>query len=166
MRKVTELLKDFAYVTITKLAEKTWKVIKPRTHGARVLLVTETHILLAQRRASDNWTLPGGGISKNENYGLGALRELREETNISLDHVDFLLGTYLSSKEGKRDTVYIVVKKIEKTLEAQPTFEIQNAQWFPLNELPEKTTPATKFRIQEYLAGKRNIQGKWLEYNF
>lgn len=136
-----------------------WRIFKPVTLGARIMLVTEEKVFLVQPRTLNYWNIPGGGIGKHESPEQGALRELFEETGIRSDKADYLLGTYTSSDEGKRDTVYIFIKKVREEFVAVSDIEIGQSGWFYFGELPEGTTSRTKMRIQEYLAGKRDING-------
>lgn len=156
-------LKNIFYATTLFFARIYWKVFKPLTHGARILLVTDTKVLLVQPRTLDYWNLPGGGMHKNEDPEKAAIREIHEEIGIEIDSVDFLLGTYILSDEGKRDTVYIFVKKVQNELLPHPDIEIGRAEWFAFDNLPDTVTGRTKMRITEYLAGKKNITGLFKE---
>lgn len=158
-------LKNIFYATILASARIYWKVFKPITHGARILIVTDTKVLLVQPRTLNYWNLPGGGMHQNEDPEKAAIREIYEEIGIEIDSVDFLLGTYTSSDEGKRDTVYIFVKKVSTELSPHPDIEIGRAQWFDFNNLPEGVTSRTLMRIKEYLSGKKNITGLFKEFH-
>lgn len=164
-----ERLKDLIYGTALFFAKLHWKICKPVTFGARIILTNKEKFLLVQHRRSKTWNLPGGGIKKHENPELAGIRELYEETGLQIENADYLLGTYISKGEGKHDTVYIYVKNIdEKFLEnakIYPAIELQDAQWFDYNNLPETITKNTKYRIDEYLASKRDIDGLWGEIN-
>ncbi len=156
-------IKNLIYKTAYIIIRVYWRVFKPVTHGARILLVTDTKILLVQPRALKYWNIPGGGIKRKENPEQGAIRELYEETGIKIDSVDYLLGTYISSDEGKHDTIYFYIKRVEQELSTQNDIEIGNSGWFHFDQLPDGTTSRTKMRIQEYLEGMRNIEGLYKE---
>lgn len=138
-----------------------WRIAKPVTYGARVLLVHNNQVLLVQPRKSNYWNFPGGGIKKTEDPGTGALRELFEETGIVVNHIDYRLGEYCSKAEGKRDTVFIVVATTNDSIIPKLEIEIQRAEWFPFDQLPKNITKPTLWRIDEYRTGKRNISGVW-----
>lgn len=158
-------IKNLLYKAILTIAKIYWKICKPVTSGARVLLVTNTRVLLVQPRTMDYWNLPGGGIHKHESPEHAAIRELHEEVRISIEATDYLLGTYNASDEGKRDTVYIFVKKVPNESTPHPDIEIGRAEWFEFDALPNEVTPRTRMRIQEYRAGKKNIIGLFKELN-
>lgn len=138
-----------------------WRIIKPVTYGARVLVVHDKELLLVQPRKSNYWNFPGGGIKKTEDPAQGALRELREETGIIINEVDYQLGEYCSKAEGKRDTVVIFVATAPNKVIPKLEIEIQQAAWFPFDQLPETLTKPTRWRINEYLQGLRGLKGVW-----
>lgn len=154
-------IKNRLYGISLFFAKLHWRLFKPATSGARMILVAKNKVFLVQHRNSHTWNLPGGGIKKNENPSKGALRELFEETKIQIESSDYLLGTYSSNQEGKRDTVYIFVKEIPEMLQPRPALELRDARWFSLDHLPETATRSTRSRIEEYQKGECGIQGSW-----
>lgn len=158
-----EFSKNRLYGTSLFLMKLYWSLFKPETFGARIILIHDKKVLLVQHRNSKFWNLPGGGINKNEDPEIGTLRELYEETKIKIDKADYLLGTYCSKAEGKRDKVFIYVKETDNEIIPKLSIELKDARWFPLDELPENATPSTRFRVGEYLQGLKNIDGVWNE---
>ena len=160
-----ERLKDLIYGTALFFAKLHWRICKPVTFGSRVILINKEKFLLVQHRRSKTWNLPGGGIKKHENPELAGIRELYEETGLKIENMDYLLGTYISKGEGKHDTIYIYVKNTDENIlentKINLAMELQDAGWFDYNNLPETITKNTKYRIDEYLAGKRDIDGLW-----
>lgn len=158
-------LKNKLYKTLLFFARIYWRIFKPVTYGARIMIICKNKILLVQPRTLKYWNLPGGGINKKEGPEKGALREIREELGIKLDKADYLLGTYTSNAEGKKDTVYIFVKKIEEEIVPKIDIEIGQAGYFNIESLPETTTKPTKYRIQEFLSNQKNLSGLWTKNN-
>lgn len=161
--KIKEFTKDIIYSVALIGARLYWRIAKPITYGARVLLVYKDQVLLVQSRRSNYWNFPGGGIKKAEEPSQGALRELLEETGIRIEHFDYLLGEYHSKAEGKRDTVFIIVAHVDSKTIPLLEIEIQKAEWFSFDNLPKKITKPTLWRIHEYMAEKRGIKGIWTE---
>ncbi len=157
--KLPDRIKNIIYGITLFLVRIYWRVFKPQTRGAKLFLVTDTKIFLVQPRTMSYWSFPGGGINKNESPEQAVIRELYEEVGIRIDSIDYLLGTYTTSDEGKRDTVYLFVKKVDQELAAYPDMEIGRAGWFGFDHLPEGVTSRVRMRIQEYQAGKRDIYG-------
>jgi 8-oxo-dGTP pyrophosphatase MutT (NUDIX family) len=166
---MSESLKNIIYTIAVSGAKIYWRVMKPRTYGARVVLLytnlgaAEPEVLLVQPRKSSYWNLPGGGIKRGEHPHSGALRELREETGIKVEGQVDTLGVYTSSQEGKQDTIHIVVAETSDRKIPRLEIEIQQAKWFPVSQLPEKITRPTQYRIQECLAGLRDLTGVWTQ---
>jgi 8-oxo-dGTP pyrophosphatase MutT (NUDIX family) len=160
-----ERFKDIFYIGSLSLMKAYWRIMKPITHGARILLVSGNEVLLVRHRRRTAWNLPGGGISLSEDPASGALRELYEETRIKFNAVDYCLGTYCAKSEGKRDTVYVFVKTIPEKIMPVCSLEIQEAKWFSVDNLPEHISRATGYRIGEYKEGLQNIDGFWINEN-
>ena len=152
-------MKDMAYALALTVARAYWRIFKPRTFGARLLLVHGNKILLVRPRGTDYWNFPGGGIRRGENPAEGAVRELKEETGIRNPGIEYCLGSYTSTKEGKRDTVYIYVASASSVEIPRLEIELQDAKWFEAGGLPEKTTRPTRLRIDEYAKGLKNLSG-------
>lgn len=59
------------------------------SHRTRLLLENDDSFLVVNNwLGTGKWNLPGGGLHKGEDPGLGLLRELYEETGVSLDAGD------------------------------------------------------------------------------
>lgn len=153
-------LKWLIYKITHPFVKLCWQIFKPKTYGARAIILNEANILLVKNINVNHWSLPGGKMDKGETPEECLLRELKEELALSISKTDYKLGEYLSNKEGKRDTVYIfVIKLLTSTFQRQ--WELQDAQWFPLSHLPENLSPAASRRISEFQNGSRNLISAW-----
>lgn len=150
------LFKYFVY----PLARVYWKIFNPKTEGARALVLFEDKVLLVKNLNLSYWTIPGGGISRKETPEQGLLRELKEELNLEVKSVEYQLGEYISSMEGKRDKIFIFVVKLSSPL-FMKKWELDDASWFPLNQLPENLSKAVLRRLTEYRAGDRDLLSIW-----
>lgn len=99
-------------------------------------------------------------MDDNESAEDCLVRELREELDLSLSSIDSKLGTFLSEKEGKRDTIHIFVIRLTNP-QFKRQWELQAAAWFDLHHLPEEISPAAKRRINEYLTGQKTVIKPW-----
>ena len=105
------------------------------------------------------WSLPGGKTEKNESPLDCAKREIHEELGVEIAPL-FQLGAYISQKEGKRDTISVFVAELkDKSFKKQ--WELSEAKWFDLDNLPSDTSPATSRRIGEYKNGLKDIHTDW-----
>lgn len=97
--------------------------------------------------------MPGGGIKKHETPEQAAIREVEEEIGVRIEQLDYRLGVYSNTKEGKNDTIYCFV--VELSQEPKYTkgifnFEISDIILASLEALPDRTSLATKTRVFEY----------------
>jgi len=148
------------------LRKKYWKVFKIETFGVRTLILKDNKILLVRHRYGNLWVMPGGQIDKNEDPKIAALRELQEEVGVNGLKIDYQLGYYKNTTGGKNDHVYcFVMTDFEINSISKRKFidflEIGEMAWFDLNQLPETISRATKSRIAEFLANKRDLVGAW-----
>jgi len=150
---------------IGRAARLYWRVRKPRTLGVRAVVVDQNdRIALVRHTYADQWYLPGGGVKKGESFEAALQRELREE--VALDHgrIERVLGVYHSRREAKDDHIVIFVVRVEidpaDRLQRADPMEIAEADWFPVDDVPAGTSPATGRRIAEYRAGMVGL-GAW-----
>lgn len=136
------------------------KTFMPITSGSRAILIREDKVLLVKNIGLDYWSLPGGGLEKNEDPEVCLIREVEEELKIKIDKTEYKLGEYCAKAEGKRDTVYIFVAN-SPTFEFKKQWEIDDAEWFTWENLPDTLSPATNRRIKEYLKGERGVKTTW-----
>lgn len=110
----------------------------------RVLLLHDNKVLLVRSYADNQkWSLPGGGIHKNEKPIKAATRELLEETGvvISEDSLKCIGENRLPvDRIWPRYAVIFYIAHLSRRPKIKITrpFEIIEAQWFSLDELPKK----------------------------
>jgi 8-oxo-dGTP pyrophosphatase MutT (NUDIX family) len=148
---------DLAY----QLQKWLWRVVRLRTRGVKVMLFNDRGEVLLIRNSygrSDRFVLPGGGVRPWEEPGAAAARELREEVGIEVARLQ-PVSIHMSSAEGKRDTIHL----FQGLTGEDPTtdgLEVEEAQFFCLDDLPAKTSAATRRRLSEY-CGQRAADGSW-----
>lgn len=150
---------------IAKLFHISFLFTRPLTLGVRVILLdqSQTKVLLVHHTYTDGWHFPGGGVDVGETIEHAALRELREECAITPQGTLTLQGLYFQKKVNNRDHVAVFHGLAdEKALGFKPSREITQAQFFPLDALPETATQPTRQRLEEY-AGRAEISSLWVE---
>ena len=70
-----KLLYKLVYKTITLY----WKLFKPITIGARLLMVKDGTVVLVKHTYDQAWYLPGGGLKRGETLEQAIRREAAEE---------------------------------------------------------------------------------------
>jgi ADP-ribose pyrophosphatase YjhB (NUDIX family) len=133
------------------LARLYWRVVKPRTFGVRAIVTSSDGLFLLVKHSYDDfWYLPGGAKKNRETAEQAIGREIAEETGLQTLRVLKKLGTYVSDREGKADTIDVFVCWTEaSTLNAGD--EILAVRWFAFDALPDEISPATLRRLNEYL---------------
>ena len=147
---------------IGKAAQLYWWVRRPRTLGVRGLVIDGGGgIALVRHSYRGGWYLPGGGVKKGESLGDALARELREEIALTGVKIERVLGVYHNRREYKDDHVVVFVARVGGETPVQfDNLEIEAADWFPLDALPDGLTPATARRIDEYRRGATG-SGAW-----
>lgn len=138
-----------------RLVQFYWRLFKPTVLGSQVIVVRDEKVLLVKPSYVKGWYLPGGGVEKRESFQQAALRELREECGLAGENAE-LFGLYFSTRQGKIDHVAVfTITQFTKLEGSAWDPEISEMGFFDLLELPPETSPATRRRISEYLAGRQ-----------
>lgn|GEM_PF-2080178 len=83
----------------------------------------------------NTWTFVGCGVNKNEKPENAILRECKEEVNIELQDVNFVINLDFNHKY-KKDTLFIYKSKVNNSFFEIDKKEIIEANWFDLNNVP------------------------------
>lgn len=98
--------------------------------------------LLLIRRKNEpfksQWSLPGGFLEMDEALETGALRELKEETGLSLEKLQQVGAFGALGRDPRGRTISVAFAgKIKNPSEVEGGDDAEDAQWFPLDDLPE-----------------------------
>jgi 8-oxo-dGTP pyrophosphatase MutT (NUDIX family) len=139
-----------------------WRFSRGLTLGVRGLVIdADGRVFLVKHSYVVGWHLPGGGVERGETLAVALARELHEEGNIELIDAPVLHGMFFNGKTSKRDHVAVfVVRDFRQIAPPRPDHEIIAHGFFPLEELPNDTTAATRARIAEVLLGAP-ISERW-----
>ena len=123
----------------------------PMTLGVRGVVIDENdRVLLVRHGYVSGWCFPGGGVEVGETVADALARELEEEARVALRGEPVLHGLFLNVKLSRRDHVAVyVIRQFVVLGERAPDWEISEARFFPRSALPERTTAATRARLNE-----------------
>jgi len=104
-----------------------------------IIVVQDGKILLGKRAIEpqkDYWDSPGGFIDSGETAAEAIHREMKEETNLDIEIIDFF-GTIADTYAGAPTiALNYEVKIIGGKMKAQD--DVAELKWFDLNDLPAK----------------------------
>lgn len=126
--------------------------------SAGVILTDEkARILLSYRTDTNDWGLPGGYMELGETVEQTAIRELQEELDIFVRHLELFnifSGPEFYHEYPNGDMVYsVIVIFLASDYYGKINIgdeEIQAFKFFDLNSLPSKLTKTTKKIIEIY----------------
>lgn len=132
MKKIIKLFRPLLIFGMRTI----WYITRPKTSGAKVVITCGNELLLIKTTYGYSYTLPGGGIKKNELPEDAAKREVLEEVGIQL-HTIIALPSFITFEEYKQDTVYNFYSEVKTKEYVLDLFEIDTAEWFPITNLPK-----------------------------
>jgi ADP-ribose pyrophosphatase YjhB (NUDIX family) len=129
---------------------------RPMTLGVRGVVhdAAENSVFLIRHTYVPGWQFPGGGVEIGETALEALERELQEEGNIAVTAPPALKSLHFNRRASRRDHVALyLIEAYRQTAPKLPDREIAEAAFFPLDRLPQATTPATLRRIAEIFGG-------------
>ena len=157
-----ERLLGAALLACYRLRLAWYRIARPITLNARVLIVEGDQVLLVRVHGGPYWLLPGGGVKRNESLAEAAQREVYEETGCRIA-IERLLGMYTHFAEHKSEHVAIFVARPLSGPSPRCSCEIAEARFFPMSDLPSKLFPEVRARIDDYLSERWGAVGAWAE---
>ena len=134
-------------------------IARPVTLGVRILLIDEGGVILVKHSYQDGWFLPGGGVKRGESLEQAIRREAAEECGATLHQVRFI-GTFTNFVDYNSDHVSLFHSE-DFSIQAVRDQEIEMVSAFPLEQLPEKTSPGSRRKIAAYINGILESSGVW-----
>ncbi len=142
------------------------KIIKV---GLGIMIKDGNKILLGHRSKNkkdtggihepDTWTIPGGKQEYNETVLEGAVREVKEETNLDVSDLEIFSVSDDIASDRHFVTIHIIANKYDGELKVMEPTKEDEWKWFDLNNLPDNLYSPTKHFIDKYLNAK-NINNK------
>lgn len=112
--------------------------------GVNVLVVRDNKLLLGKRKnvfGDGTWGLPGGHLENKESMKAAGIRELDEETGMSVTDLEFV--GLANTPEGRAHHIQIcfLAKDATGEPELREPEQCSGWDWFPLNKLPDNVLP-------------------------
>nr|WP_292767381.1 NUDIX domain-containing protein [Mesorhizobium sp.] len=129
-----------------------FRLKRPMTFGVRGLVYDreKNAVFLIRHTYVPGWQLPGGGVEVGETAMQALERELFEEGVIEITGEPVLKSIHFNRQASRRDHVaFYLIESFRQAAPKLPDREIAEAGFFPLDALPQATTPATRRRIAE-----------------
>ena len=137
--------------------------------GVGVVLVRNGKILLGKRHSDPNkadsafrsagqWCLPGGKIEWGESFEKGAIREVKEETGITILNPQIISVHNCKNKYAQFVTIGLKASKWKGEARVMEPDEITKWQWFSLKKLPRPRYFPSFEVIENYLKNKFYIK--------
>lgn len=149
-RKLSEGFRQLFRKIAKRLVQAFFFLRRGMTLGVRAACFDDQdRIFLVRHTYVSGWHMPGGGVERGET-GLQALhKEIREEGNLVATSVPQLVHVYFNDRTSDRDHVLFYRLNVRQTAIKVPDREIAESGFFPLDALPEGTTPATRRRLAD-----------------
>jgi 8-oxo-dGTP pyrophosphatase MutT (NUDIX family) len=140
-------------------------VARPLTIGVRAIILDEPNggsarVLLIRHSYIGGWHLPGGGVGKGESLVEAMRREVREEVGLRVEANVQPLGMFARFRHGASDHVAVFIAKGWTGVPKPDGVEIVEAAFYPLDQLPADTSPATRRRLAEF-QGREPLAERW-----
>lgn len=130
--------------------------------GLAVMILKDGKVLLGHRSPNrkdtggifepDTWTVPGGKQEFGETMFKGAVREVKEETGLTVSDLEL----FSASDDVQPDRHFVTLQFIARSCEGTPgVMEPEKEdewRWFPLDSLPENLYSPTRRFLDKYLA--------------
>ena len=128
--------------------------------GIGVMIKDGNKILLGHRSVNrkdtggifepDTWTFPGGKQEFAETIFEGAIREVKEETNLDIYELEVFSASDDIQTSKHFVTIQVIANKHSGELKVMEPTKEDEWKWFDLNNLPKNIYSPTKQFIEKY----------------
>jgi 8-oxo-dGTP pyrophosphatase MutT (NUDIX family) len=131
-----------------------WRFARGMTLGVRGAVLDEDgRVFLVRHGYTPGWHFPGGGVDPGESLSEALARELMEEGNVRVIGAPLFHSVFQNGAHKRDHIAVFVVREFEWPSPLPASWEIAEADFFPLNKLPDRTSDGTRRRLEEILYG-------------
>jgi 8-oxo-dGTP pyrophosphatase MutT (NUDIX family) len=124
------------------------------TLGARVAVIdNQGRFLLVKHSYTTPWIFPGGGVERGESCREAAVRELQEEAAVVATGPLQLHGMFNNHQDFPGDHLAFYICRQFERQTFTPNREIEAAEFFAPDALPDVVSAGSRRRIAELLSG-------------
>lgn len=152
------VMKRFAYVAQTALG---LLFRRPLLGVCLIPLREDGQIVLVKRRDNGCWSLPGGMVDWGENIQQSIVRELNEETGLTLRGMGRLVGVYSAADRDPRiHSICLTFEvNVQGEMQVNDLNEISEAQAFALDQAAQMQLSHDHLQqLQDYSQGQLVIR--------
>lgn len=128
--------------------------------GVGVMILKDNKVLLGHRTNTakdtggiyepDSWTFPGGKQEYEETVLETAIRETKEETDLTISDIQVLTATDEFQPDRHYVTIGVIAKNYQGKLKTMEPSKIDEWSWFDLENLPQNIYTPSRNMIEEY----------------
>jgi 8-oxo-dGTP pyrophosphatase MutT (NUDIX family) len=146
-----------AIATLSMIAKV---VLRPTLFGASAIAQDELgRVLLVHHSYIPGWSLPGGGVERNEPPEVAVIRELREEVGLTDCGAPEFIGLY-TRKVAWFSNVVALYRLRDVRIAFRPNLEVRKVMFCDPLSPPPDTQPGTLRRLAE-LTGQMPRSPYW-----
>lgn len=134
----------------------------PESVAGIIFSCDRSSVLLILRRDVPVWVLPGGGIDPGESPEDASVREILEETGLSVK-IDRLVGSYFPINRLAKRTLLYECSILSGSL--QISEETKGVEFFPISALPVMPPPYREW-IEDGLVIREPVSRDLLTVNY
>jgi ADP-ribose pyrophosphatase YjhB (NUDIX family) len=135
-------------------------VVRPTAFGASVIAEDEQgRVLLVRHSYMPGWSLPGGGVGRNEPPEVAAVREMQEEVGLTSSAPPEFLGLY-TRKVAWFSNVIALYRLRDVRIAFRPNLEVREVMFCDPSSPPADTQAGTLRRLAE-LTGQTSRSPYW-----
>ncbi|MES2437199.1 MAG: NUDIX domain-containing protein [Patescibacteria group bacterium] len=109
-------------------------------------------------RSAGEWSLPGGKLDWGESFETGAIREVKEETDIDITNPEVISVHNCRNEHAHFMTVGLIAREWTGEAKVMEPDEMVEWGWFDLSDLPQPRYFPSFMVIENYLQKKFYIK--------
>ncbi|MFM2481746.1 nucleotide triphosphate diphosphatase NUDT15 [Celerinatantimonas sp. YJH-8] len=129
--------------------------------GVGVIILNQEGKLLLGKRCNTHapfWALPGGKVELGESFEQTAMREVQEETGLTIEHVQ-VIGLTNNLQTYQHEGIHFVsailtCDPVAQTPCLREPHRCEQWRWFEINQLPKPLFEASEHAISNWQAGQ------------